>query len=291
MNYINFEPKYVSIGINVNVGNGERYWIQGIRPVKPFKTGYKIKKGDTLGTVGYVYRNIPESCISFSRSINTKPADPMSIFGLNTSYVPPSCDKTDYLTKKHSIDKLKEDFNILRDALEEGHPGLYDYISKEEMDKLLNSVELKLNKPKTSEEFKILLLPIVREIRDSHTSLYAKKYSPYDYSSVPVLFGLKDKELKIFSATEEYKEYLNKSIVKVDGNEISDIIDQVELQTFAPGGFIESLPEHELFLHFGRYYSESVYKKRGDKLLLTFSDGSEKEFTYTKIKSAEFKPK
>ena len=65
----------------------------------------------------------------------------MSIFGLSSSFTSPKADKTDYLTHKHSKENIAHDFKIFKDALEEAHPGLYDYTTKLEMDRLFAKIK------------------------------------------------------------------------------------------------------------------------------------------------------
>jgi hypothetical protein len=123
----NVNPKYISISVCITTEQKEKYWISGLHPYKILKTGYKINQGDTIGTMGYAYHKIAKPCINFSRSIHSKPADPMSIFGLSSSFISSKVDKTDYLNHRHSKKKIVNDFKIFKDALEEAHPGLYDY--------------------------------------------------------------------------------------------------------------------------------------------------------------------
>ena len=49
--------------------------------------------------------------------------------------------------KKYAVDELKEDFTLLRTALEEAHAGLYYYTPKEEMDSLFSRLFAGLDHP------------------------------------------------------------------------------------------------------------------------------------------------
>ena len=59
-----------SLHIGVQTSDGKTVWIDGIRPTRLFKTGEKIHQGDTLGTVGYLYKKIKQPCICISISKN-----------------------------------------------------------------------------------------------------------------------------------------------------------------------------------------------------------------------------
>src|SRR5687767_11454067 len=48
-------------------------------------------------------------------------------------------------SKKYSPDRLQKDYSIYRDILEEAHPGLYWYTSKDSMDHYFNWGRQQLN--------------------------------------------------------------------------------------------------------------------------------------------------
>jgi C-terminal processing protease CtpA/Prc len=284
-------PNYISISLGLEVKKGEMYYISGLRPVKYFKTGTKIKKGDIIGKVGYSYHKIERPSIQFSRSLRGRSADPMSIFGLTSSFLPPQKSTRNYLTYKHPVKKLIEDFNVFKDALEEGHPGLYDYVSKDQLNKLFDLVEAKLIKPMTSEEFRVLLLPILKEVRDSHTGLISKRYKTNDRSTPPILFGLKNDSLVVFSTITEHSGLVGKNIVEIDGEKVINIIPKVKLLSYGNDGYITTLENRWLLLYFWKYYSQLKSKKKGDEVSIKFSDGSSHTFKYQLRKLDEYYPK
>jgi C-terminal processing protease CtpA/Prc len=68
-------------------------------------------------------------------------------------------------------EQLKEDFHILRQALEEGHPGIYRYTPKPEMDKRFEDAEKLLDKPMTAQEFFRIVAPVVAALKCGHTGV------------------------------------------------------------------------------------------------------------------------
>ena len=78
---------YLSVGVQLS--DGRTVCVDGIRPTRLFKTGETIHRGDTLGTVGYLYKKIQQPCIAISISKNSKNVDPMTPFGLKTTFIPP----------------------------------------------------------------------------------------------------------------------------------------------------------------------------------------------------------
>ena len=68
-------------------------------------------------------------------------------------------------------EKLREDFRILRSALEEGHPGIYRYTPKAELDSVFDATAARLDRPMTALEFYRVLAPVVAALKCGHTSM------------------------------------------------------------------------------------------------------------------------
>ncbi|HMF11550.1 MAG TPA: S41 family peptidase [Gemmataceae bacterium] len=66
---------------------------------------------------------------------------------------------------------MQADFRIARQALEEGHPGIYRYTPKKELDRLFDQAEKSLTKPMTVVEFYRVLAPVVAAIKCGHTDV------------------------------------------------------------------------------------------------------------------------
>jgi hypothetical protein len=75
------------------------------------------------------------------------------------------------LEKRMAVKLLKEDFSILRQTLEEAHPGLYWYTSKKEMNGYWDSLVKSIDQPLTKMEFMKLLMPAIASIHCGHTTL------------------------------------------------------------------------------------------------------------------------
>ena len=90
------------------------------------------------------------------------------LLGAGTSSCQPTTAVTDAPIR---ADRLREDFRILRKTLEEAHPGLYWYTSKETMDVYFDSTYAQLNQDMLEVEFLRRLLPVIAHIRCLHTSV------------------------------------------------------------------------------------------------------------------------
>ncbi|MFA9452417.1 MAG: S41 family peptidase [Candidatus Aminicenantaceae bacterium] len=88
----------------------------------------------------------------------------------------------------YPAEQLREDFALLRTALEEGHAGLYYYSSKEEMDKHFANVANKLDRPMTEPEFNRLVAGVIARINDGHTGVRSSAAYDRYLSNQPCLF-------------------------------------------------------------------------------------------------------
>ena len=87
--------------------------------------------------------------------------------------------------QKHPVSYLKQDIDLTYQILKDGHPGLYWYITKKQLDYKFDSLKNSLNKALTTGEFYQKLAPVIGAIRCGHTSL---KYP------TPIVRDKKEKE-------------------------------------------------------------------------------------------------
>ena len=82
---------------------------------------------------------------------------------------------TDANEEKIDPEKLCADFRIAREALEEGHSGIYRYTAKKELDGIFDQAEKSLTRPMSMLEFYRVLAPAVAAIKCGHTSVSLPK--------------------------------------------------------------------------------------------------------------------
>lgn len=82
--------------------------------------------------------------------------------------------------KKYSPGELQKDYAIFRDILQQSHPGLYWYTSKDSMDYYFQNGSEKLKDSLTQPQFKNILAYVLAKIDCGHTSVrFSKKYTYY----------------------------------------------------------------------------------------------------------------
>ncbi len=216
-----FNTIYICGTISILTKSGEVIHITGLEGDLKFKTGEKIKAGEPLGTVGYSYHKIAEPSIGLFILKNKKPSDPMSPFGLRTSFIPP---KESVVLDSITKEQAHKDLDILFGATEELLPSLYKIVTQEEyaqlkVDMLAKIDAIKTNKISTYQFRRFVTHIFNNKIHDSHISVY-----PYSWvkNGIPdaqpgVFIGWEDGVLKLYLTSEEYGENVGKEIVEVNG--------------------------------------------------------------------------
>ena len=144
--------------------------------------------------------------------------------GVNRSSFGPS--------KKIAPEKLQKDYTIFRQILEEAHPGLYWYQTKDSMDYYFEMGAAQLKDSMTEPEFRRVLARVISRINCGHTSVRSsKRYSRYvDTTRVDRLFPLSLKlwnDTAVVSANLDRNSPLQRGTVvrKINGRPISQIVD------------------------------------------------------------------
>lgn len=215
--------RYISVSIGIQTGKNENYEISGITPTRLFKTGDKIKKGEVIGKVSYAFSAFDKPHIMVSRSINSKSEDPMGIFGIPTSFKKAQDKSFDPVTFKHPTDTLRKDFDIFRKSLEEIHPGIYDYVAKQQMDSLLDRIMLKLNKPMSSLEFGFVLVQVMAQVNDDHTDLSLLN-RPRIKLYPPIVLGYDGADIVVLNTSDKYRYKKGDKIAKINNIDAKTII-------------------------------------------------------------------
>lgn len=94
-------------------------------------------------------------------------------------------ERTYSLTKQFTVEELKEDYNILKEALQDVQPSLYRYSHKKEMDMLLENGCSGISTPMTEMDFYRYLLPVIARVRNGHSKITpSSSYLNYTETSV-----------------------------------------------------------------------------------------------------------
>jgi len=82
--------------------------------------------------------------------------------------------------KKFSTEQLRSDYKLFREILEDAHPSIYWYTSKDSMDRYFDEGYNKIRDSMTEPQFRTLLSYVIAQLNCGHTSSkYSKKYTEY----------------------------------------------------------------------------------------------------------------
>ncbi|WP_128547139.1 S41 family peptidase [Larkinella soli] len=101
----------------------------------------------------------------------------LMVLTVSTVYsFPANRSNTSYRPRMFTVEQLQRDFSVLRKTLEERHPSLYRYTSREEMNRRFEETYRQINHPMTETDFRELLRPLVVLIRCGHTDVQESRY-------------------------------------------------------------------------------------------------------------------
>ncbi len=77
-----------------------------------------------------------------------------------------------------SIEQLQQDFDLFRRSLEEGHPGIYRYTTRHEMDRIFSRANHAITRQLSLADFYRILAHVLAAIKCGHSELFPPRSSP-----------------------------------------------------------------------------------------------------------------
>jgi hypothetical protein len=134
--------------------------------------------------------------------------------------------------KKYSPQQIQKDYSIYQTILEESHPGLYWYTSKDSMDYYFRNGAAQLNDSMTEPQFRKVLSYVTAKINCGHTSVRSsKRYSKYLDTVRSKIFPL---SIKVWDDTMTVSANLNRRdsilkrgtvLKKINDTPVEEIVD------------------------------------------------------------------
>lgn len=278
----NYDPKWVNIFIGLEIAPGKRVWYTGLSPdhLTGLKEGDRVKRGDIIGAIGYNYRFHEKPGLEISYDEKGRSSDvEKKLLGTDNKLFSSrrSLIKSNYKSKRHSIEELHNSLDILYKTLKEIHPSLYRFIEEEEFEGLYQSSYNSIDRPLTSDEFFKIINPIIQSIRDNHTYLQREYYSNDFYlyepkSDLPITLTVFDDRCYILDdPLGELEKGLE--IVEISGESIGDIVSDIKLLTPIASGDIKTYQNEVLKYDFNDYYIWEKGFNPGEAIKLKSIDG------------------
>lgn len=280
------DPKYVSASITIRLDDGRKIHIGGLWMDNFFKTGSKISRGDAIGRVRRAYRKIQEPSISVSVSdAMSRPADPMTPFGLKSTFIPP---KEREYRQTLTEAEAKEDIAVIFDAVREAYPSLHDVISDEELAAFEDEIAAKACGGISRKNFGIEMQRIAARIHDSHFLLYPDKTESREIALPQLYFGFFGGKLLVTMCHKPYWDYYGREIAAVDGIPADSIREIVESFISRYDAGVESRTESMLAVGAsGIYQNYAPDASRDGDMTIEFADGERREFKGWKYRGGD----
>lgn len=277
--------RYMNTNVSIRIADGRQVHVSGMYPLRLFKTGETVHRGDVLGTVGYYYKRIKEPCVVVSISKKSQADDPMTPFGLKTTFIPPKANNNTQLTHDEAV----VDLDGLMEAFEDAFPGLYDYTTKDEFDAFLARKKATIGETISVGDFEVIVRSVISKVRDSHTSIISQSKMKGVTMPTSVLLGWFNDTLQVWRAVPKYKDYLGKKVVSVNGIPADSLKTLLLEFDEASDGYVKSCGDLVLIYGMDNYFCEQIAKDCN--ITVTFADGETKRFEQMGRKDPAREPK
>lgn len=198
--------------------------------------------------------------------------------------------------KKHSPDKLKADVNFVYTLLTKGHPGVYWYITKEQLDFKFDSLKQTLNNPLTTKEFYKKIAPLVAEVKCGHTRLIlvTKKLNKKEKDSIAKLakpinqftYKVINNKLYVNSFNKKITQLKRgDEILAINGISTPEIINNLE-KNYASDGYNQTFKVAVLNRAFVNWYT-AIYDNRDTLAFKVKNKDTTLSLTFTTIKKED----
>ena len=177
-----------------------------------------------------------------------------------------------------SSKQAHEDFLVFKNALMDGHPGLYWYSKEPKMMKTFDAVEEQLGDSLSYHSFFLLLNQVIEALGCGHTSInYPLSYSKKLFEQKVFLpFTLKEIDGRFYLTHSAYEELkVGIEILSIDGKPMKEILETFNFLTPLEKG-ITSKAKSSLELFFPYYYTAFINKSDKYRVKIKEKDGQER---------------
>jgi C-terminal processing protease CtpA/Prc len=161
-------------------------------------------------------------------------------------------------TEELTAAQMQSDFDLMRHAVEEAHPGLYRYSTKAEMDREFDAQRAKLSGPMTKPQFEVVVAQTLASIRCGHTRMH------WDPEMEAAMANGRTFPLRVVFEGTRLMVLLNQTsddriirpgmeLVSINGHSVADLVSQFWSVNYADGD-IETAKRHDIAQDFAKDY-------------------------------------
>ena len=169
------------------------------------------------------------------------------------------------VVRKYSASELRADFDVMRGIMENFHPSLYWYTSKDSMDLLFSAYRSSIKDSMTQQQFGFsVLAPLTTAIRCGHTSFsYSKKYNDgikgVRLPSFPLFLKVYGDSMVVLGNMNRKDSILKRGtpVTSIDGYSVQDLTN-IMFRFMPTDGYAENINYIRLSSSFP-YYHRNIF--------------------------------
>ncbi|MBR1800383.1 MAG: hypothetical protein IJ767_02645 [Bacteroidaceae bacterium] len=274
--------KYINGSLSLKLDDGRTISFEGLRGDIPWRSGQRVKAGTVLGTVSYVFEKIGQPHIALSFSKGGKAIDPMSPFGLETTFKQP---KPFTPPAKLTREQANEDFDSFIQSIRECYPSLRDIISPEQEEAFIRKAKTRLDSAQVhfSTLYDLIGDAFTAEfLHDSHawrqsSNPFFNNRTDVQYPSV-MLCTLGDR-MFVRLVQPGYEAHIGKEVATINGVSAKEQAAYVRSKTSLFDAQVESTRDVQTLTNWWMQYRGTFWDK---PVSLTFTDGTSVEAPFLK---------
>lgn len=227
-----FAENCITACLSLTLKNNKKINYSGLNPdnilVKP---NQKVKKGDTLGFVGYFRALHKKPCFRIGLTGSNGVVEDIGIPLLNENNSLSFSKVKIKQIENLDTSTLKNAFQIFKNSLIDGHPALFHFSSKKILDSLFEGTEMQLNKPISRLKFRILLMQIISKIACSHTFVYFADNPEFkkDEFCFPIALSLCENDCLILDNLDKNVQIpIGSELLAIDNISIDSIVRNIQ---------------------------------------------------------------
>lgn len=280
--------KYVCGTISIMTADGRKVNISGLTGPKLFMTGQRVSTGDTLGFLAYSFKAFSEPSLILSISdARGKPTDPMSPFGLESTFKEPET-----LVREDPLpaEKCREDITVLEEAVLDAYPSLDALMSEEAFRASMDSIRRGITGPVSvsNGSFGLILRSFNKLVHDSHLYRLPDQHNTAANSSALYLpsfyYMWADDTLSVLATSKPMAKYCGKAVASVDGMSAAEYVQRAKAFESLYDGDVQSTVEESAVITGVYGMLLNIDATANTTSHVVFMDGTELDIPFVEVR-------